>query len=200
MVLSKRERYVAVGAISVVSLMAIYYILIGPLLDKKNELDLKVNDRTLDVRRAERLIDDSKRLGPVLAQRIAGPLKKNQSEAESQMLQSIAEWAKGARMVPPSIEKPDRIEKEKEFSRMTFRASATGTMSQIGNFLFRLHTSNVPVRVTEMTLATRKEATDDLTLQLGISTIFLAADTDKPNRPAAAAGAGAAGAPKEATP
>jgi hypothetical protein len=194
-VLSKRERYVAVGAISVVSLMAIYYILIGPLLDKKSELDLKVHDRTLDVRRAERLVDDGKRLGPVLAQRIAGPLKKNQSDAESQMLQSIAEWARGARMTPPSIEKPDRIEKEKEFSRMTFRASATGTMAQIGNFLFRLHTSNVPVRITEMTLAAHKEATDDLTLQLGISTIFLAADTDKP-RPAAPA----AGAPREVTP
>ena len=81
---------------------------------------------------------------------------------------------------------------------MTFRASATGTMAQIGNFLFRLHTSNVPVRVTEMTLAAHKEATDDLTVQLGISTIFLASDTDKPIRPAAAGAA--AGAPREANP
>jgi hypothetical protein len=198
-VLSKRERFVGIAAVSVVAILAFYYILIGPLLERKHDLDVKLTDKNLDLRRANRLIDDSKRLGPVLAQRIAGPLKKNQSDAESQMLQSIAEWARGARMAPPSIEKPDRIEKEKEFSRMTFRASATGTMSQIGNFLFRLHTSNVPVRVTEMTLAAHKEATDDLTLQLGISTIFLAADTDKTIRPAAAA-AGAAGAPKEATP
>jgi hypothetical protein len=196
-VLSKRERFVGIAALSVVGVLAIYYIVIGPLLERKHELDAKVHDRQLDQRRAERLIDDRHRLEPVLKQRIAGPLKKNQSDAESQMLQSIAEWARGARMTPPSIEKPDRIEKEKEFSRMTFRASATGTMAQIGNFLFRLHTSNVPVRVTEMTLAAHKEATDDLTLQLGISTIFLAADTDKPIRPAAAS---AAGAPKEANP
>ncbi|MDB5320892.1 MAG: hypothetical protein JWN40_2523 [Phycisphaerales bacterium] len=199
MVLSKRERYIAVGAISVVTLLAVYYVLINPLLDRMKDLDNKVADRNQELKRAERLIEDSKRLGPVLAQRIAGPLKKNQSEAESQMLKSIADWARDARLTPPSIDKPDRIEKEKEFSRMTFRASGAGGMAQIGNFLWRLHTSTVPVRISEMTLATHKEGSDELTIQLGISTIFLATDTDKSGRPAAPAVA-PADAPKEATP
>jgi hypothetical protein len=89
-------------------------------------------------------------------------------------------------MTAPSIDKPDRGEREKDFAKMTFRASATGTMSQIGNFLWRMNTSAVPVRVGEMTLTTHKEGTDDLTLQLSISTIYLAADTE--NAPAGAPG------------
>jgi hypothetical protein len=183
-VLSKRERYIAVGAVSVVALLGIYYILLSPLLDRMKELDTKIADRNQQLKHDNHLIDDSKRLGPVLAQRIAGPLKKNQSEAESQMLKSIVDWARDARLSPPSIDKPDRIEKEKEFSRMTFRASGAGSMAQIGHFLWGLHTSTIPVRISEMTLAAHKEGSDDLTIQLGISTIFLAGD-DKTPRPAA---------------
>ena len=183
MVLSKRERYIAIGAVSVVSLLGIYYILLSPLLDRMRELDTKIGDRNQQLKHDQRVIDDSKRLGPVLAQRIAGPLKKNASEAESQMLQNIALWARDARMTPPSIDKPDRVEKEREFNKMTFRASGAGGMAQIGNFLWRLHTSTIPVRISEMTIASHKEGADELTIQLGISTIFLATD-DKTPRPA----------------
>ena len=179
MVLSKRERYIAVLSVVAVGLLVVYYGVVGPLLDRKSDLDAKVRDANLQLDRANRLIEDGKRLGPVLAQRLAGPVKKNASEAESQMLKSIGEWARDARMTAPSIDKPDRGERDKDFARMTFRASATGSMNQIGNFLWRLHTSSVPVRVGEMTLTTHKEGTDDLTLQLSISTIYLASDNEK---------------------
>jgi hypothetical protein len=194
-VLSKRERYVAIGTISVVALMGIYYVLISPLLERKAKLDADIADRKLQLARAQRLMDDSKRMGPVLAQRVAGPLKKNASEAESQMLKNIGDWARDARMSAPSIDKPDRTEKEKDFTKMTFRASGAGSMNQVGNFLWRLHTSTIPVRVTDLTIATHKEGSDDLTIQLGISTIFLASDMDKAAKPPAAAAA----TPKETT-
>jgi hypothetical protein len=178
-VLSKRERYIAVVSGVAVGLLVVYYGFVGPLLDRKSDLDAKVRDANLQLDRANRVIDDSHRLGPVLAQRLAGPVKKSASEAESQMLKSIGEWAHDARMTAPSIDKPDRGERDKDFAKMTFRASAGGSMSQIGNFLWHLNTSTVPVRVGEMTLSTHKEGTDDLTLQLSISTIYLAADTEK---------------------
>jgi len=184
-VLSKRERYIAVVSAVAVGLLVVYYGVVGPLLDRKSDLDAKVRDANLQLEHANRVIEDSKRLGPVLAQRLAGPVKKNASDAESQMLKSIGEWARDARMTAPSIDKPDRGERDKDFARMTLRASATGSMSQIGNFLWRMNTSSVPVRVSEMTLTTHKEGTDDLTLQLSISTIYLASDTEK--GPAAAA-------------
>jgi hypothetical protein len=195
-VLSKRERYIAVGTIATIALMGVYYVLISPLLERKAKLDADIADRNFQLLRAQRLIEDSKRLGPVLAQRVAGPLKKNASEAESQMLKNIGDWARDARMTSPSIDKPDRTEKDKDFSRMTFRASGAGSMNQVGNFLWRLHTSTIPVRVTDLTIATHKEGSDDLTIQLGISTIYLTAEGDKPAKPAAAVTVP----PKDATP
>jgi hypothetical protein len=186
----------------VVALMGIYYVLISPLLERKSKLDADIADRKLQLARAQRLIDDSKRMGPVLAQRVAGPLKKNASEAESQMLKNIGDWARDARMSAPSIEKPDRPDKDKEFTKLTFRVSGAGGMSQIGNFLWRLHTSSIPVRVTDLTIATHKEASDDLTIQLGMTTIYLTADLDRAAKPAAAPAAATTTdvPPKEATP
>ena len=59
-------------------------------------------------------------------------------------------------------------------------------MDQLGYFLYHMKTAPIPVRVSDLTIGTRKEATDDLSIQLGISTIFLAdaAAAGDPSKPA----------------
>ena len=121
-VLSKRERYIAVTTVVAVGLLAVIYGLVSPLLDRKSELDEKVKDAKLQRNCADRLIDDSHRLGPMLASRLAGPVKKNASEAESQMLKSIGEWARNARMMARRSTSLIGAS-EKDFAKMTFRAS-----------------------------------------------------------------------------
>ena len=59
-------------------------------------------------------------------------------------------------------------------------------MSQVGRFLYRIQTATVPVRITDLTINSRKEGTDDLAVQLGIATIYLPPDTDKTNHMPAA--------------
>lgn len=197
MVLSKRERYIAIGTVAAVALLIVYYMMVGPLLADNATYGDGIADYNLKLQRAQNLMDLSKRLGPVWNQRVSGPIKKSASDAESQMLQSIATWARDARMTPPSIDKPDRPEKEKDFYRMTYRCTAVGTMRQIKDFLWGVYTSSVPVKVTEFTLTTRKEATDDLSLQLTLSTMYLSPDYDKPKPATPAAGAGSPVASKD---
>ena len=45
-------------------------------------------------------------------------------------------------------------------------------MSRAGQFLYALHTSNIPLRVGDLQISARKEGTDDLQIQLGVATIF----------------------------
>jgi hypothetical protein len=54
-------------------------------------------------------------------------------------------------------------------------------MRQVGQFLWQVQTSAIPVRISDMSISTRKENTDDLELALGISTIYLSPDGAKDN-------------------
>jgi hypothetical protein len=50
--------------------------------------------------------------------------------------------------------------------------------------------ATIPVRITDMTITSKKEGTDDLSLQLGIATIYLTGEAEKKdNKPAAASAA-----------
>ena len=62
--------------------------------------------------------------------------------------------------------------------------SGTGTVKQIGNFLYKIQTASIPVRVTDVQVNSKKEGTDDLIIQIGISTVYLAPDDKNPKSPA----------------
>jgi hypothetical protein len=181
-VLSKRERYIFIATVAVVSALALNYVFIGPLLTRKNELDAKITDYKRQEFNAQRLIDTRDRMRSQWAAMTAGPLKKDASQAESQFFQSSVEWQKeaGISRTPPSIDKPDRSEKEKDFFKMPFRASGTFTMSQLGHFLYAIQNASIPVRVTDITVTSRPEGSDELSVQLGIATVYLSPDIDKP--------------------
>ena len=45
-------------------------------------------------------------------------------------------------------------------------------MQQIARFLWHIQTANIPVRISELTLSTRKEGTDDLQLSMTLATML----------------------------
>jgi hypothetical protein len=109
----------------------------------------------------------------------ASGLKPNQSEAESQLVHSITEWAQDAGLTLPT-QQAGRTEREREFNRMTFRATGAGGMAQISRFLYRIETASIPARITDLTTSSRKDGSDDLSLALGISTIYPAPEPSRP--------------------
>jgi Tfp pilus assembly protein PilO len=182
---------VAVATVAVVAVLVLDQFLVSPLFARRTELDDQVQIKRGDWEHNQKLVTDSKRMGKRWAEISSGPLKRDESQSESQMLQNVLEWARGAGMEVPSF-KRERVEREKDFVKVTFRATGTGTMNQIGNFLWRIQTASVPVRITDVSITSKKEGTDDLSVQLGIATIYLAADADKDkkdNKPASASAA-----------
>jgi len=171
---------VVVATVAVVGVLVLDQFLISPLFARRAELDNEVQIKRGDWEHNQKLVTDSKRMGKRWTEisSASGPLKRDESQSESQMLQNVLEWARGAGMEVPSF-KRERVEREKDFVKVTFRATGTGSMNQVARFLWRLRTATMPVRITDLQIGSRKEGTDDLSLQLGISTIFLPPDANR---------------------
>jgi len=168
----------------------LWQFFIGPMLDRSAELSAKIKDDRTQLDNADKLFTASRQAGKKWSVMMGGPLKTNANDAESQVLGKIQGWMTEAGLSNPSLNKPDKSEKEKDFSKMTVRATGTGGMSNIGQFLFKIQTANIPVKVTDVTISTHKEATDDLSIQVGIATMYLSPDDRTPKPAAAAAPAG----------
>jgi hypothetical protein len=192
-VISKRERITAIIAIATIGILVLDHFIVQPLIDRHSELTSDIERANGQLLDSNRILNKSKLLSPKWAEMLNnGGLRRGASETESQLQNNVVAWAQDAGLTLPAV-KSDRTEKEKEFNKFTVRATGTGTMQQIGRFLHRIQTATVPVRVTELTITSRKEGTDDLSIQMAISTIYLASEADKPQKPgggAAPAGGG----------
>ena len=178
MILSKRERYIVIGTVIVVGVLALDRLFLTPLLEHRADTNLKILKEKGTLDRANGLLTNQSRVRRKWNEISGTTLRMDGANAESQIIRAVNDWAQDAGLNVSSV-KPERAEKEKikdketQFMKITFRANATGTMAAISKFLFRLQTSKVPIRVTDLSINTRRDGVDDLSLDLGISTIYL---------------------------
>lgn len=188
MVLSKRERLIAFGTLGAIGVLALDRLVVEPLMAANTQLNMEIDRSQADLQDARSKIEGRRRRARTWAQMQNNGLRRRDvSEAESQMLNSIGEWAREAGMTLVSVKpertevvsvKPERAEREKKvFSKSTFRVNGSGGMSQISRFLWHVESAEMPACIVDLLLTTRKEATDDLSLQMGISTICLLPDS-----------------------
>jgi hypothetical protein len=186
-VLSKRERYIAILTISVLGLLGLYQFVLQPLLDDRDSLDLQIATATRDWSDQNKLIKRSREARTELtAMTSSGKLAHDASEAETQIYRGVRDWATEARMAAPSVQPTRAAEKEKDFYKLTFRVQGSGSMWQISRFLQLVRGASIPVQITELQLSSNKENTDDLKLTLTVATIYLPGDSEKPRPPAGA--------------
>jgi hypothetical protein len=177
-----------VGAL--VGLFALDRLAVSPLLAQREQLVTSIGDAELKLEQSNSLIQSKPILDRQLMDNVSKGLTKGQSEAESQLLNNLREWAQDAGLnlatlkpagaAQPVIKPGGRTgEKEKAFLKLTCRATGTGNTAQVARFIHRIQTASIPVRITDMTINTKKEETDDLEVSLGISTIFLTPEAVK---------------------
>jgi hypothetical protein len=88
-------------------------------------------------------------------------------------LHNVRDWASEAGLNLASVN-PQRAERERDFQKLTFRATATGGLGQIGRFLYKIQNASMPVRITDLSISSHgREGNDDLSLSLAIATIYL---------------------------
>ena len=184
MILSKRERYIVIGTVVVVGILGLDRLFLTPLIERRQETNANIRLETEKMEKATGLVTNRSRVSRKWNDLSGSSLKSDGANAESQIIRAVNDWAQDAGLNVSSV-KPERAEKEKikdketQFMKITFRANATGNMAAISKFMWRLQTSKVPIRVTDLSITTRRDGVDDLSLDLGISTIYLTPEPAK---------------------
>ncbi len=174
---SKRERYIGIATAAVIGMLLFDQIIYSPLTDRLTAADTRVQAAQLALTEANNTFDKSTRDRRRWRDIAGDAVKDNAPAAESQALNRVREWAQNAGLTLTSL-KPTRGETAKGYDRIIVQATGTGTTSQISRFLYAAQTASIPARVTELDLSTRKEGTDDLSMQVSIATIYTAAVTN----------------------
>ncbi len=175
MALSKRERYIALVALTAVALLVGDRYIVTPVLNLRAQIDTGTRSMSGQMERAESLFSRRTMLGRKWNEMIAGGLKADPGEAESRVLHAMRDWADEAGLTLWSI-KPERLEQDQDLQEIAFQASGTGSMSAVSRFLWHIETTKLPLRVEQLQVGARKEGTDALSLQLRVSTLYLAPD------------------------
>jgi hypothetical protein len=175
-VLSKRERFIGIAAGAVIALLVLDRIIISPLLEQRTLLGAQIKVAEGDLKRDNDLIELSGRANNNWAA-LAPNVRKDASEAERQVLNNVNDWAAEAGINLASVS-PQRSERDKDFIKLTYRATGTGQMGQIGRFLYKIQNASSPARVTDLSISTRRqEGTDDLSVSVAVTTICQAPAT-----------------------
>ncbi len=168
MVLSKRERQYAIGAGALLGGLLLYSTVISPFFERQTKKANTTNHRNHETLRFQR------ELRPAWDE-MRTHLTADESAAMSQASSDILKWGREVRVNVTAI-KPDRTVTENKFVVSSFHVTASGQMASISRFIWALESAPVPLRVHEVQLKPKKEGTDELEVQLSVSTLSLPAD------------------------
>lgn len=190
---SKRENTILLVTAVAVGLWALDFVVIGPLtasrdalLDRRARLDAEMQ-QAQKTKRASR--DAAKQWRYF---RAAG-LGDASSATGGGLLNTLLEWSRDSSLPMQSL-RPDRAGETQGLHELTFQAGADGSLGAMSRFLFRVESSTLPIRPRELQIAARAEGSDDLTMQVRLSTLW----EDRPAASAKTVGSAAAGAEKPA--
>jgi hypothetical protein len=198
-VFSNRERYVGVAVAVAVAIFALDRYLLSPYLARLEAVDLEQQDATVQLDKQTAVFNDQRRLRKVWSDmRANNALVPDAWQAEAQLMQALQTWADEAG-VKVGTRKPEQPVPEAGFVRTGVQFTGTGSTAAISKFLWRLETAPLPIRVSELTLRSRVENTDNLTVNLNVSTLSIVPTPETARQPAGGRAAAPADAPSFAT-
>lgn len=182
MALSKRESKLAWGVGIIAVLLAVDLLIIEPYFAQRAKLaDLRGKDAS-ESDAVFQLHRDETRLKEKWLERRSQGLADDPKDAERQVLGALKDWAGETGVTIASV-KPEYIESKKELREITVQVSASGQSDAMIKFLYKLQTARFPVRVTELQMGSRNDS-EELALQLRLSTLYLTQETKDPKKDA----------------
>jgi hypothetical protein len=182
-VLSKREKYIAIGLGATLGLVVLNWAVIGPLGDWGEQIAAQTRVAEGEASAERTLFNRERRDKKIWAEIMKGGLKDDPSEADSQLQYAIADWTRASGMTDLSI-RPERQVTSNGFVEIALLASGTGSTVTVGKLLRQMETAPIPVRIEDLQISSRNDGTDDLKVQLKLSTLSIASDSKKPRKPA----------------
>jgi len=206
MVLSKRERYIAIGVGAAIALFGLDQWVVQPYFDKRKEVVEATAKAADDLKHHKKLKEQKVEMRKVWDAMNAGGLQSDAGKAESQARRALNDWAQEAGLTlsdykadPAQEVRPtqtpgartDKSAADSKFITIGLHATGTGNMRSVARFLWRVETTTIPMRVENITVTPKREGTDDLQVQLNLSTLCVPNKDNETPAPATPRAAGA---------
>jgi len=173
MAFSKRERLIFIVTICFVIIVILYKLMLTPVLEAREEVLAEKQRLIREMEKASALFDQKDRVSKKWEEMINGGLNSDVSATESIVLNAMRTWAQDYGLTLSSI-KPERDKDEgKVLQEIKFNVACSGTMSSVGQFLWHVENSTLPLRITEFQLGAREEDGKEMSLQLKLSALYL---------------------------
>ncbi len=175
MVLSKRERNIAIGTVTAVVLFVLYQAIYMPYEGRLEKVQAQTANVRTEIDRAQDLFKEQQKLQPDWTAIQKGGLKTDASQAESQLQHELLNAAQQSGVSVVGT-RPERSTSDKNFQVLNYSATGNGTMAAIARLLYIVERSKIPLRVNEVQVTPRREGTDDLQVRLSVSTLRMIAE------------------------
>ena len=177
MVLSKREKYIGIGAMAAVALLGINSLIVGPYFDRAAALQDDERAATKTLGDNQNLIRLQKSKQAEWNQMLTNGLQADDSTAQSRTQQMIQTWARAANINLEAINSEHVIAQKGPFQvinfSLDFNTAGPESMRQIARFLWSIESARIPIRLNDVKLQSTREGTDQLNVKLVVSALYM---------------------------
>jgi hypothetical protein len=173
MVLSKRERIIALVTVLVVGALAFDKFILTPGWRRLQATENQKQELLAQVTEAQSLFERRGMLERKWKTMLSDGLR-NDAEAESRVARALDDWSANTRLTLTSV-KPERAAGDKGLKEMTFVVAGKGRLDAVAQFLYKVETAEMPIKVKGMQLGSAGESGDSISLQLTLSALYLGA-------------------------
>jgi len=168
--LARREKTLFLVAGSVIGLLVFDRLLLTPYLNRKEKLLQEKNNLLQEWRQLQKIHSLEKQLASEWSNLSKNGLGSDEASTALAILTSVRSSAEDSQISLDSL-KPERGIPYERWKQLSFQITGSGSMERITRFLWHLENSSLPLKITDLRLASRKEGTDDLLLQLKLTVL-----------------------------
>lgn len=180
MVISNRERYIAIGVGIVLGLLVLDQMVLGPYLAKCEALKKQDAAALEELNKNEALKTRRRNLMDSWNAMVTAGMKTDPAEAQNQLDRAVRDWELQAGLAPDQYTRAPSPAPEKGFQKTKAHLVANGSMRSVSSFLWSLEVTLLPVRIDDVTITSTKEGTDALKVEMDISLLVPVGDQQKP--------------------
>jgi len=184
MVFTRREKIIIAATVAAICLLVLDFYALRPLLRRRSAVVAEKARVVAELARARSLLNRRRLLGPKWRDMLDNGMMRDPTEAESQVLRLLRKWSTEAGVSISSL-RPERSAEKSKLPEITIHVAGTGSMAGVSRLLWQVETAQAPLKIKMLQLGSRKNGTDDLSINLKVSTLYV---PPAPNRAAPAGG------------
>ena len=181
MILSKREKYIGLGAGGTIALLLLNSFVWEPYSDRITSIETDHDVAVAQQKSDNDTLKLKKLVDPRWNTLVHQGLSSDEAQTESNLQHSLLAWAQAAGVSTQDLH-GDPAKKEGPFSEIGYRVTVLGSTKQISKLLWSLEmATTIPIRVSELQINPQPDGSDNLSAHIEVTTLSIP-DTSGPSQ------------------